>query len=140
MTVKEELFGEKRSMLFRMDENRLIKLYDPELGLMDVMHDCCMTKLLLKHGVSCVLSYDLTNIRGAYGIIYHLPAVRTLGQVISAETERMGYWAEKFADFFCSIQSISMEEDIFEEAEVAFLSWAKKGMDEFAPGLEMLSW
>ena len=136
MTLEKKLFGKKKSMLFRMDEGRLIKLYDPEIGLKDVIHDCCMTEFLLKRGASCVLSYDLTNIRGAYGLIYHLPDVRTLGQVISAEPERMEYWAEAFADFFCSIQDISMEEDSVEEAEEVFVSWVKKGMREFDPKLE----
>ena len=128
MILEETLFGKKRSMLFRMDETRIIKIYDQEIEIKDIINDCNAARFLMKNGIPCVLSYELVRIQEAYGIIYHLPGVKTLGQILSEEPETMSYWAEVLVDFLCRAQRISVCEDLFAFADEVFLDWVQKDM------------
>ena len=132
MEPELSIFRKKRSMLFRKDENTIVKLYDPSCLSAEIKEDIRVAEKLMGREVPCVISYDLTLTGGAYGIEYFLPGVRTLGQRISEESSRTGFWAEKFAVFLKELKKVSFEPGELEDISRQFRLWTDRGKDFFS--------
>lgn len=132
MDTKEYVLPKKRSMLYRKDESRIVRLFDPICTLEEIKAGWQTVRCLIRRGIPCVVSQDLVEMAGTYAVIYELPGVRTLGQVISEYPEDMELWAERTADFLHRIQQVTFEEGELEDVEKQLSHWQKRGEGIFS--------
>ena len=93
-------------MVYRIDEDTIIKVFREGTSLDDVQHEIAMAKVTFVLGMPTPISFDIVQVDNCYGLVYELLRARTLSDCIKAEPERMDEFARMYADLFRQVHAI----------------------------------
>ena len=83
--------------VFRMDEGEIVKLYRPEISPEQVEKEYGLSREVFRLGIPTPEARGTVQCNGQYGIIFREARGRTLGHTISAEPEKAGMYAHRYA-------------------------------------------
>ena len=75
--------------VYRLDEETIAKIYNPEHGLAFVEHERDMSQKAFLMGVPTAISYDVVRCGECYGVVFEMLDARTTAQIIDADPSQI---------------------------------------------------
>lgn len=113
--------------LYRMDSDKILKLYKNGTDFETVENELKYSKAALFSGVPTLISYDNVIFKGQYGIVYEMPNSKTVADVIDFKgLSSLARYAEEMGKALKMIHSCEPEEGILPKTSKIFTMRALK--------------
>ena len=99
--------------VYRLDEDTIVKVYKPDVGLTEIEKERAFAKNALVNGVPCVIAYDVVKCGDSYGIVFEMLKSDTLGHAMKNNPEKMDEYIKKYAALAKELHSTKMPEGVF---------------------------
>ncbi|MBR1736220.1 MAG: anti-sigma factor antagonist [Firmicutes bacterium] len=99
--------------VYRLDEDTIVKVYKPDVGLTEIEKEREFAKNALVNGVPCVIAYDVVKCGDSYGIVFEMLKSDTLGHAMKNNPEKMDEYIKKYAALAKELHSTKMPEGVF---------------------------
>ncbi len=96
--------------VFRLDEERIIKLYYPRVKEDEVQQEKDLARKAFVLGLPTAISYDIVEAEGRIGVVYELIQSKTLGELLREHPDRLEQYADMYARVCRQVHSVSVEE------------------------------
>lgn len=94
-----EVVGEgANGIVYRLDEETIIKVYKPHLRLIDVEREINCAKQAFINGIPTAITYDVVKVGDCYGAVYEMLNAEVLSQHIIKNTENLEKYVTKFTE------------------------------------------
>ena len=104
----EKLGGGMNGEIVRLDDDTIIKAFDPGIQMDSIKREQQMAHKLFLIGFPTVISYDTVKVDdNRYGNVYEITDAIPLDQYISEYPDRFTELTHKFADLYKNVHSIS---------------------------------
>ena len=122
--------------VYQYDEERIVKLYCPEVSLEAIERERRLTREAFIAGVPTVITFETVRSGNRYGIIFEKNRGDTLGHAISKEPERLPEFAAGYADLARRLHQVHTSDPLFPELK-AELKRKLPGLEPFCTGEDM---
>jgi len=95
-------------LVYRINEDTIIKVFRAGTTFADVQHEIQMSKETFILGMPTPISYDIVRVGDQYGLVYELLQADTLSACICREPDRIDFFAHQYADLFRQMHSIQV--------------------------------
>jgi uncharacterized protein (TIGR02172 family) len=92
--------------VYRIDDERIIKLYYPQISNDEIEREKALAKKAFVLGVPTAISYDIVECDGRLGVVYELIKSKTLGELIRDDGENLEKYVDMYADVCRRIHKI----------------------------------
>ena len=75
--------------VYRLDEETIVKVYNPEIDLAFVEHERDMSQKAFLMGVPTAISFDVVRCGECYGVVFEMLNAKTTAQIIEADPSRI---------------------------------------------------
>ncbi len=82
--------------VYRLDDDKIVKVYRPVVGLAAIEKEREFAKTALINGVPCVIAYDVVKCGDSYGIVFEMLRSDTLGHAMKNNPEKLDEYVEKY--------------------------------------------
>lgn len=96
----------KNSIVYRLDEDKIIKVYKPKNTMEDIENEHNSAQKALLMGMPTAVSYDIVRVGNLYGTIFELVNARSVIGCIYDEPENKQKYIKMFAEFLKEINAI----------------------------------
>ncbi len=96
--------------VFRLDEERIIKLYYPKVKEEEVQQEKELARKAFVLGLPTAISYDIVEAQGRIGVVYELIHSKTLGELLRENPDKLEHYVDMYAAVCRQVHSISVEE------------------------------
>lgn len=100
----------KNSVVYRLDEDKIIKVYRPKNTMADIENEHSAAQKALLMGMPTAVSYDIVRVGNLFGTVFELVDARSLIGCILDEPENMPKYVRMFAEFLKEINAIEAPE------------------------------
>ncbi|MBQ3426437.1 MAG: anti-sigma factor antagonist [Clostridia bacterium] len=91
--------------VYRIDEDKIVKVYRPTVELEQIDKEREFTKNALINGVPCVIAYDVVRCGDSYGIVFEMLKSDTLGHAFRKNPDRIDELVDKYVAFAKELHS-----------------------------------
>ena len=105
ITGKEIIGKGGNGTVYRLDEERIVKVYNPDYALERIEKEQQYAKSAFVSGVPSVIAYDVVKVGDSYGVIFEAMNSDTLGHAISADPEHIDDYVGKYVEFAKTIHT-----------------------------------
>ncbi|MBR2258876.1 MAG: phosphotransferase [Blautia sp.] len=102
----EEIGRGRNSRLYRMDEDKVCKVFEPKNTLEDVIREKRMSRMALRMGIPTALSFQVVRTDNSFGVVYELLNSYTLSELFRKEPEKIDLYIRNYVRFMKQIHSI----------------------------------
>ena len=99
--------------VYRLDDDKIVKVYRPNVGLQEIDKEREFAKTALVNGVPCVIAYDVVKCGESYGIVFEMLKSDTLGHAMLSNPERLDEYVEKYVALAKELHSTKIKEGAF---------------------------
>ena len=99
--------------VYRLDDDKIVKVYRPTVGLDKIDKEREFAKTALINGVPCVIAYDVVKCGGSYGIVFEMLRSDTLGHAMKNNPEKLDEYVEKYVALAKELHSTKIEPGTF---------------------------
>ena len=99
--------------VYRLDDDKIVKVYRPNVGLETIEREREFAKTALINGVPCVIAYDVVKCGDSYGIVFEMLRSDTLGHAIKNNPEKLDDYVEKYVALAKELHSTKMKAGTF---------------------------
>lgn len=99
--------------VYRLDEDKIVKVYRPVVGLGKIEKEREFAKTALINGVPCVIAYDVVKCGDSYGIVFEMLRSDTLGHAMKNNPEKLDEYVEKYVALAKELHSTKIEDGTF---------------------------
>ncbi|MBQ8945700.1 MAG: phosphotransferase [Lachnospiraceae bacterium] len=99
----QEISSGLNSRVYRMDEDKICKLFEPRNGLRDVLMEKQMSLKAIQAGLPTALSFQVVTCSGRYGVVYELLRFTTLSEVVREHPEQLDEVVREYVGFLNDI-------------------------------------
>ena len=103
--------------VYRIDEDKIIKVFDPEVNAMMTEREGKMAKAAFVFGVPTAISYDTVKVGGSLGVIYEMLNAEDVMHHILKEPENTDKYVDMFAEFVKKVHTIEVDSPDFMSAK-----------------------
>lgn len=94
-----EIIGEGgNGVVYRLDEETIIKVYKPHLRLIDVEREINCAKQAFISGIPTAITYDVVKVGDCYGAVYEMLNAEVLSKCIMKNPDNLEQYTAKFTE------------------------------------------
>ena len=109
-----------QGVIYRLDEETIVKLYNPGYSLEAINRERESAKAALKLGIPTAISFGTVKCGESYGIIFELMNSGTLSAAMRAEPEKLPQYVKMYYDLYNELHSIHDTEGIYPKLKDCF--------------------
>jgi len=99
--------------VYRIDDDKIVKVYRPAIGLEQIDKEREFAKTALINGVPCVIAYDAVKCGDSYGIVFEMLRSDTLGHAMKNEPEKLDEYVDKYVALAKELHSTKIKPGTF---------------------------
>lgn len=92
-------------VVYRLDEETIVKVYKPEYSLKKIEKEREYAKTAFVSGVPSVIAFDTVQVGDSYGVVFEAMNSNTLSHAIKNDPEHMDEYVKKYVDFVKTIHT-----------------------------------
>ena len=119
----EEIGRGANGIIYRIDQDNVVKVYQNADALEDIQHDREVAKLALILGIPTAISYDVVKVGDSYGSVFELLNARSFSKILAGEPEKMDWCVKEYVEMLKKIHSIEVPEGKLPDARETALEW-----------------
>ena len=112
--------------IYRLDEETIVKLYNPGYSLEAIEKERAASKAALKLGIPTAFSFGTVKCGEAYGVIFEMMNSGTLSQAMKAKPDRLPQYVKMYYDLFNALHSIHDTDSIYPRLKVSLHEQANR--------------
>ena len=137
----EEIGRGANGLIYRIDQDNVVKVYNNADALTDIRHEREVAKLALILGIPTAISYDVVRVGDSYGSVFEFLNARSFSKILANEPEKMDWCVREYVDMLKKIHGTLVPKGKLPDMKETALSWARF-MQEHLPeeaGKKLLS-
>ena len=99
--------------VYRIDDDKIVKVYRPVIGLAQIDKEREFAKTALINGVPCVIAYDVVKCGDSYGIVFEMLKSDTLGHAMKNNPEKLDEYVDKYVALAYELHSTKIKDGAF---------------------------
>jgi uncharacterized protein (TIGR02172 family) len=99
--------------VYRLDEETIVKLYDPGYSLDAINSERNIAKAALKAGIPTAISFGTVKAGDSYGVIFEMMNSGTLSAAMKKDPENLPKYVKMYYDMFQEIHQIEDKDESF---------------------------
>ena len=99
--------------IYRLDEETIVKLYDPGYSLEAIEQERAASKSALKLGIPTAFSFGTVKCGDRYGVVFEMMNSGTLAHAMRTEPEKLPQYVKMYCDLFNELHSIHDPDGIY---------------------------
>ena len=103
--------------VYRIDEDKIIKVFNPNINTGMIEREGSMAKAAFVFGVPTAISYDTVKVGECYGVIYEMLNADDILHHILKDPENTDKYIDMFADFVKKVHSVEVDSPEFPHAK-----------------------
>lgn len=107
--------------VYRIDEEKIIKVYTENVALSIIQSERELAKKALINGISTAISFDLVQVGNTYGIIYELLDAKSLMECIFDNYDKVDDYIDKMVSLIKETHSIKVKKEDFNNTKQMLL-------------------
>ena len=119
----EEIGRGANGIVYRIDQDNVVKVYHDANGLEDIQHERELAKLALILGLPTAISYDVVKVGDSYGSVFELLNARSFSKILATEPDKLDWCVKEYVDMLKKIHSIEVPEGKPPDAREIALDW-----------------
>ncbi|MCR4739767.1 MAG: STAS domain-containing protein [Lachnospiraceae bacterium] len=123
VTGKEVIGQGFYGIVYRYDDDTIVKVYKGEDSIPLIMNEKKMAKLAFVKGIPTAISYDIVKVGDDYGSVFEMIRSSTYNQRIIDEPDNTDRIIREYVDLIKQIHSTEMEEGDIPEAKEIFMRY-----------------
>ncbi len=116
-------------VIYRIDQDNVVKVYDNDDALEDIRHEREVAKLALILGVPTAISYEVVKVGDRYGSVFELLNARSFSEILAAEPEKLDWCVREYAQLLKTIHSTQVPAGKLPDMRETALDWARFLLD-----------
>lgn len=98
-------------IVYRLNEDTIIKVFRPGTDIEDVRSEIMMAKEAFVMGMPTAISFDIVRVGEQYGLVYEMLHADTLSACVRREPEKVDAFARQYAELFRQLHQIEVPAD-----------------------------
>ncbi len=99
--------------VYRLDDDKIVKLYRPTVKLEQIERERQFAKNALIGGIPCVIAYDVVKCGDRYGIVFEMLKSDTLGHAMKNDPDRFDEYMDKYVALAKELHSTNLDPKAF---------------------------
>ena len=99
--------------VYRLDDDKIVKVYGPEVDLAKIRKEQEYAKTALLNGLPCVIAYDVVHCVDRFGIVFELIKSNTLSYAMKTKMDDLDVFIEKYVKLAKELHSANFEPGVF---------------------------
>ena len=125
-----ELIGKGgNGSVYRISQDEIIKVYTANTSLESIENERRLARCAFVAGVPTAIPYDMVRVGETYGIVFEMIKADVIGKKLMNEPESFDMYAQKYADTFKEIHSVSLAGNGLPLTSQIFLDYLSKLSD-----------
>ena len=120
----EEIGRGANGIIYRIDQDNVVKVYKNPDALEDIRHEREVAKLALILGIPTAISYDVVRVGEGYGSVFELLNARAFSAILADEPEKMDWCVEEYVDLLKKIHGTLVPEGKLPDMRETAVGWA----------------
>lgn len=105
----KEIIGKGgNGVVYRLDEETIVKVYSPKYSLNKIEKEREYAKKAFVSGVPSVIAFDTVQVGDSYGVVYEAMNSNTLSYAIKNDYEHIDDYIQKYVDFVKTIHTTEL--------------------------------
>ena len=121
----EEIGRGANGVIYRIDQDNVVKVYLNPSALEDIRHEREMAKLALILGIPTAISYDVVRVGDSYGSVFELLNATSFSKVLATQPERMDWCVQEYVTLLKKIHGTAVPAGKVPDMKENVLSWAR---------------
>ena len=120
----EEIGRGANGIIYRIDQDNVVKVYNNAGALNDILHEREVAKLALILGIPTAISYDVVKVGDSYGSVFELLNAKPFSKILAAEPEKMDWCVREYVEMLKKIHGTVVPAGKLPDIKETVLSWA----------------
>jgi uncharacterized protein (TIGR02172 family) len=109
-----ELIGQgANGKVYRMDPERIIKVYQPDAALEDIERERELAQKAFLKGINTAITYNIAKCGDCFGVIFELLNAKSLSETIVANPQNYDRYAKEYVEVYKSFHTTQVEKGEF---------------------------
>lgn len=105
----KEIIGQGgNGTVYRLDNERIVKVYKPEYPLETIEREQRYAKAAFVSGIPSVIAFDTVKVGDSYGVVFEAMNSDTLSHAMVSDPEHLDDYVQKYVDFVKTIHSTEL--------------------------------
>ncbi len=120
----EEIGRGANGVVYRIDQDNVVKVYWKADALEEIRHEREMAKLALVLGIPTAISYDVVRVGDGYGSVFELLNARSFSKILEEQPEKTDWCIREYVGMLKKMHSTPVPEGKLPDMRAKALSWA----------------
>ena len=125
----EEIGHGANGIVYRIDEDTIIKVYKNPDCLDDIKNERALAKKAFVAGIPTAISYDIARVGDSYGTVFELLNAKSIAKLLLEKPEGLDRYVDMYVDLLKKIHSTQDEAGDMVDMKQVALTWAKFDQD-----------
>lgn len=121
----EEIGRGANGVIYRIDQDNVVKVYRNADALKDIKHEREVAKLALVLGIPTAISYDVVKVGDTYGSVFELLNAKSFSKIIASQPEKIEWCEREYVKLLKKIHGTVVPEGKLPDARETALDWAR---------------
>ena len=113
VTDCEQLGQGGNGTVYRIDEDKIVKVYKPWMKLEEIEKERAFAKTAFINGIPSVIAYDMVKVGDCLGVVFELLRSDTLGHAMVAHPEKYDEYVDKYVALAKTLHTTHVPEGSF---------------------------
>ena len=113
VTGCEQLGQGGNGTVYRLDEDKIVKVYKPWMKLEEIEKERAFAKTAFINGIPSVIAYDMVKVGDCLGVVFELLRSDTLGHAMVAHPEKYDEYVDKYVALAKTLHTTHVPEGSF---------------------------
>ena len=113
VTDCEQLGQGGNGTVYRLDEDKIVKVYKPWMKLEEIEKERAFAKTAFINGIPSVIAYDMVKVGDCLGVVFELLRSDTLGHAMVAHPEKYDEYVDKYVALAKTLHTTHVPEGSF---------------------------
>ena len=113
VTDCEQLGQGGNGTVYRLDEDKIVKVYKPWMNLEEIEKERAFAKTAFINGIPSVIAYDMVKVGDCLGVVFELLRSDTLGHAMVAHPEKYDEYVDKYVALAKTLHTTHVPEGSF---------------------------
>ncbi len=128
----EEVGRGANGIIYRIDQDNVVKVYENADALDDICHEREMARLALILGIPTAISYDVVRVGDGYGSVFELLNARSFSKILATEPDRFDWCVNEFVALLKKIHGTSVPDGKLPDVRGNMPEWIER-VEKYLP-------
>ena len=120
----EEIGRGANGIIYRIDQDNVVKVYLNEDPLSEIEHEREVAKLALVLGIPTAIAYDVVKVGDYYGSVFELLNATSFAKILARTPEKIDWCVDEFVKMLRKIHATEVPEGKLPRIKETALEWA----------------